>query len=62
LLPGDPVKVDISSNFSGFTKWVAGTDDAILRVGYAWPLDDGSISGTPVTAMAQGDTIFVDLH
>src|SRR6266702_5177043 len=61
MLPGDPVKVDISSNFSGFTKWISGTDDAVLKVGYAWPIEDGSTAGTPVITIAQGDTIFVDL-
>lgn len=61
LLPGDDVKVDISSNFSGFIAWVKATDDVALRVGRAWPLDDGSTTGTPATSIAQGDTIFVDL-
>lgn len=62
LNAGDPVKVDTSANFSGFTKWTSGTDAVELRIGRAFPLDDGSATGTPSTAMVQGDTIFVDLN
>lgn len=54
LNSGDPVKADTSGAFSGFAKWVAGTDSADLLVGYAYPLTDG-------IAVNQGDTIFVDL-
>jgi hypothetical protein len=62
ILPGDEVKVDTSANFSGFVTWAKATDDVALRVGRAWPLDDGSTTGTPATTIAQGDTIFVDLY
>lgn len=60
---GDPVKADVAANFSGFLKWVDGTDDQFLLRGYARPLDDGSASNgsTAASTMAQGDTIFVDL-
>ena len=62
ILPGDDVKVDTSANFSGFVTWAKATDDIYLRVGKAWPIDDGSTTGTPATTIAQGDTIFVDLY
>lgn len=62
IAPGDEVKVDTSANFSGFVTWNKATDDVSLRVGHAWPLDDGSTTGTPATTIAQGDTIFVDLY
>lgn len=63
LTLGDPVKADTSAQFSGFTKWIAGTDAGDLLVGHAFPLDDGSASNgaTPVTTMAQGDQMFVEL-
>lgn len=60
---GDPVKMDTASNFGGFKKFIAGTDDPTLNVGRAFPLDDGSTSNgqSNAVAMAQGDTIFIDL-
>lgn len=63
LTVGDPVKADTSANFSGFVKWVAGTDAVDLRVGHAFPLDDGSASNgsTAAVSMVQGDSIFVEL-
>ena len=61
LTTGDPVKVDTSANFSGFVKWVAGTDDASLLRGYMAPINDGSDGNAPAVSAAQGDTIFVDL-
>lgn len=63
LTVGDWVKPDTSSNFSGFVKWVDGTDDAIYRVGQFLPVDDGSAENgvTAGTSAVQGDTIFVNL-
>ncbi len=63
LTVGDWVKPDTSSNFSGFVKWVDGTDDVIYRVGQFLPIDDGSAANgsTAGTAAVQGDTIFVNL-
>lgn len=63
LAIGDPVKADTSAAFSGFAKWIAGTDATDIRLGHAYPIDDGSASnGANVTlAAAQGDQIFVEL-
>lgn len=67
LTPGQAVKADTSAQFSGFVPFVEGTDAAHLRVGVAFPLDDGSASHTgasaptPAVAINQGDIIFVDL-
>lgn len=63
LAIGDPVKADTSAQFSGFVKWIAGTDAANLFVGRAFPLDDGSASNgaNAVLTMAQGDQMFVEL-
>lgn len=67
LKVGDPVKPDTGASnsgaFAGFIKWIDGTDSVQLRVGYAYPLDDGSASNgsTAASTMAQGDVIFVDL-
>ncbi len=63
LNDGDPVKPDTTATFAGVLKWVDGTDSVQLRIGYAYPLDDGSASNgsTAASTMAQGDTIFVDL-
>jgi|SRR5579872_33923 len=59
LTVGQEVKPDPAGN--GFVAWVSGTDAVDLRVGRAYPTQDGS-TGTAGTAMAQGDTIFVDLQ
>jgi len=59
---GDPVKVDTTAAFSGFLKWVDGTDDPALKVGHAFPIKDGSDGNAPTVAIAQGDQIFVDLE
>jgi hypothetical protein len=63
LTIGDPVKADVASTFSGFKKWVTGTDGAELLKGYAYPVDDGSAENgaSAASTMAQGDTIFVNL-
>lgn len=63
LAVGDPVKADTAVAFSGFKKWVSGTDAADLLRGHAFPVDDGSAENgaTAASTMAQGDTIFVDL-
>ncbi len=63
LTVGDWVKPDVSANFSGFLKWVDGTDDVIYRVGQFLPIDDGSAANgaTAGTGAVQGDTIFVNL-
>jgi hypothetical protein len=63
LTVGDFVKADTSSNFSGFVKWVDGTDDVIYRLGQFLPIDDGSAENgvTAGTGAIQGDTIFVNL-
>ena len=63
LTVGDPVKFDVSSTFTGFKKWVSGTDAADLLVGHAYPTDDGSAENgaSAGTTMALGDTIFVTL-
>ncbi len=63
LTIGQAVKPDTSSNFSGFTAWVEGTDDLALRVGQFLPIDDGSAENgsTAGTGAVQGDTIFVNL-
>lgn len=58
---GDPVKADTSAAFSGFVKWVSGTDAADLLLGFAFPINDGSDGNAPTLTMAQGDQIFVDL-
>lgn len=63
LTVGDYVKVDTSTNFSGFLKWVDGTDDPNLRVGQYMPIDDGSAENgsSAGTSNVQGDAIFVNL-
>ncbi len=63
LTVGDWVKPDTSANFSGFVKWVDGTDDVIYRVGQFLPIDDGSAENgsSAGTGAVQGDTIFVNL-
>ncbi len=63
LMVGDWVKPDVSANFSGFVKWVDGTDDVIYRVGQFLPIDDGSAENgsSAGTAAVQGDSIFVNL-
>lgn len=58
---GDPVKADTSAAFSGFVKFIAGTDDPTLNVGNAFPINDGSDGNAPTVAIAQGDQIFVTL-
>lgn len=57
----DPVKADTSAAFSGFVKWVSGTDGDDLRLGHVAFINDGSDGNAPAVSAAQGDTIFVDL-
>ena len=54
LKAGDPVTADTVAGFSGFRKWIAGTDAVDLRQGHVYPLTDGA-------AISQGDIVFIEL-